>query len=129
MVFDAMFIIVPIFIGIVFIFVIAMFISPKFRGKMMARQVKTVKYMLDESKKDLEEIGGMSINVKKNIIDDNEEFLKDISEKEGEIAGIGIEKKVRAIKKGLLEDEMYCKHCGMLIDSDSKFCKKCGKEQ
>ena len=23
----------------------------------------------------------------------------------------------------------YCKHCGTSIDSDSTFCKKCGKEQ
>ena len=68
-------------------------------------------------------------SLKKNIVDNNEGFLKKISEKEGEIAGIGIEKKVRAIKKGLLEDEMYCKHCGESIDADSKYCKKCGKEQ
>ena len=127
--FDVMFVVIPIFIGIVFIFVLAMVISPKFRGKMMARQVKSVKYMLDESKKDLEAMGGTAINVKKNIVDNNEEFLKKISAKEGEIAGFGIEKKVRAIKKGLLEDEMYCKHCGESIDADSKYCKKCGKEQ
>jgi len=25
-------------------------------------------------------------------------------------------------------DKMYCKHCGAQIDSDSKFCKACGKE-
>lgn len=25
--------------------------------------------------------------------------------------------------------KMYCKHCGVQIDSDSKFCKSCGKEQ
>lgn len=25
--------------------------------------------------------------------------------------------------------KMYCKHCGAQIDSDSKFCKVCGKEQ
>lgn len=127
--FDVMFVVIPIFIGIVFIFVLTMIISPKFRGKMMARQVKSMKYMLDESKEDLEAMGGTAINVKKNIVDNNEEFLKKISEKEGEIAGFGIEKKVRAIKKGLLEDEMYCKHCGESIDADSKYCKKCGKEQ
>jgi uncharacterized membrane-anchored protein YhcB (DUF1043 family) len=127
--FDALFIIVPIFAGIIFILVIVMFISPKFRGKMMARQVKSMKYMLDESKEDLEAMGGTAINVKKNIIDDNEDSLKDLSRKEGEIAGIGIEKKARAVRKGLLEGEMYCKHCGREIDTDSKFCKHCGKEQ
>ncbi len=25
-------------------------------------------------------------------------------------------------------NKMYCKHCGIQIDSDSKFCKACGKE-
>ena len=69
--FDVMFVVIPIFIGIVFIFVLAMIISPKFRGKMMARQVKSMKYMLDESKKDLEAMGGTAINVKKNIVDIN----------------------------------------------------------
>ncbi len=126
---DILFIIVPILVGIVFIIVVAMLISPKLRGKMMARQVKSMKYMLDESKEDLENMGKTAINVKKNIVGDNEESLKEISEKEGDIAAIGIEKKVRAIKKGLLKDEMYCKHCGASIDADSKFCKKCGKEQ
>ena len=27
------------------------------------------------------------------------------------------------------EGEIYCKHCGELIDEDSKFCNHCGKEQ
>ena len=26
-------------------------------------------------------------------------------------------------------NQTYCKHCGKLIDEDSKFCNKCGKEQ
>lgn len=43
---------------------------------------------------------------------------------------IMISPKARAIKEGLTEDEtIYCKHCGASIDSDSTFCKKCGKEQ
>ena len=40
----------------------------------------------------------------------------------------------RKIKEAIKEDEektpqIYCKHCGVQIDEDSKFCKKCGKEQ
>ena len=27
------------------------------------------------------------------------------------------------------DEQIYCKHCGKLIDKDSKFCNKCGKEQ
>ncbi|MBR0385607.1 MAG: zinc-ribbon domain-containing protein [Erysipelotrichaceae bacterium] len=26
-------------------------------------------------------------------------------------------------------EAVYCKYCGALIDADSRYCKKCGKEQ
>ena len=105
--FDAMFVIVPVFIGIVFIFVIAMFISPKFRGKMMSRQIKAQKYMMDESKEDL-----------KSISNDMAYATKD-----------GLKTAAGAIKDGFTKSNVFCKHCGSEIDEDSKFCKKCGKEQ
>ena len=33
--------------------------------------------------------------------------------------------------EGLTEEEsdVYCKHCGASIDSDSTFCKACGRKQ
>lgn len=34
-----------------------------------------------------------------------------------------------ALKIYNIEETMFCKHCGTPIDIDSKFCKKCGKEQ
>ncbi len=105
--FEAMFVIVPVFVGIVFIFVIAMFISPKFRGKMMSRQIKAQKYMMDESKEDL-----------KSISNDMAYATKD-----------GIKTAAGAIKEGFTQSNVFCKHCGIKIDEDSKFCKKCGKEQ
>ena len=105
--FDAMFVIVPVFIGIGFVFVIAMFISPKFRGKMMSRQIKAQKYMMDESKEDL-----------KSISNDMAYATKD-----------GIKTAAGAIKEGFTQSNVFCKHCGSEIDEDSKFCKKCGKEQ
>ena len=106
--FEVMFIIVPIFIALVFVFIIAQIISPRFRGKMMSRQIKATKYMMDDSKEDI-----------KNIYTDMAEATKD-----------GIEITTRAIKKGFTEDEnTYCMHCGSKIDGDSKFCKNCGREQ
>lgn len=105
-VFNAMFIIVPVIIAIVFVFVILMFISPKFKGKFMSRQIKATKYMVDESKEDI-----------KSISDDMAYATKD-----------GIKTSVRAIKEGLTNDNSYCKYCGCQIDADSKYCKKCGKE-
>ena len=128
--------IVPIIIGVmviaVFIFVISMMISPKLRGKLMSRQIKSLKYMADYSKEDLENIsstlGEVSINSAKNILDKNEDKLMDITEKTAEMSSVKVEKIARAIKKGLTEEEVFCKHCGKKISSDSKFCKYCGKE-
>ena len=105
--FSLMFIIVSIFIGIVFIFVIAMFISPKFRGKMMSRQIKAQKYMMDESREDI-----------KSISNDMAYATKD-----------GIKITANAIKEGFTGSSVFCKHCGNEIDADSKYCKNCGKEQ
>ena len=34
-----------------------------------------------------------------------------------------------AVKDGFVGDKILFKHCGASIDSDSKFCSKCGKEQ
>lgn len=105
--FSAMFIIIPIFICIMFVFILAMFISPKLRGKMMSREIKARKYMMDESKEDI-----------KSITDDMAYATKD-----------GIKTAVGAIKDGFTQNNMFCKYCGTEIDNDSKFCKKCGKEQ
>lgn len=128
-----MFIVVGIFIAGTFIYTFAMMFSPKLRGKMMSRQVKALKHMTDYSKEDLESIAkesaGVAIRSKKGILDENEEILNEIADRETEIEARQIKKKVRAIKEGLEEDTIYCKHCGKQIDSDSKFCKRCGKEQ
>ena len=120
---------VPVFAVCVFIFSLVMFLSPKLRGKIMARQIKATKHMMSYSKEDLEDLANMGIDIKKNIIDENETTLKEISKKEADIQKEGIEIKTRAIKDGFTKDKIYCKHCGESIDEDSKFCKKCGKEQ
>ena len=105
--FDILYTIIPIFIGAVFIFVFLSFVSPKFRGKMMSRQVKATKYMMEDSKED----------------------LKDISDNMAYATYDGVKSTARAIKEGFDDEQIYCKHCGARIDSDSKFCNKCGKEQ
>jgi hypothetical protein len=76
--------------------------------------------------------GGFSLtNLKQNYMQTftiNKEDLKDIASTAVEITSEAITKTATAIKTGL-DDKMFCKHCGEKIDSDSKFCNKCGKEQ
>lgn len=110
--FEALFVIVPVFIGIVFVFLFVMMISPKSRGKFMSKQVKAMKYMVDESKDDIESITTNMANATQ----------------------AGIKTTTKAVAKGIKEgftgeETIYCKHCGEVIDADSTFCKKCGKEQ
>lgn len=132
--FNIMFTVVSIFIFIVFVFVILSFISPKFRGKIMSKQIKAAKHMVDYSKDDLEDIGtnlgNTAISIKKNILDQNEENLREMTAKEANIKKEYVKTMTSAIHEGFTENDIiYCKHCGSMIDSDSKFCKKCGKEQ
>ena len=128
-----LFIIVPILIACTFIFTIMMILSPKFRGKLMARQIKATKYMLDESKDSLEAIGktagNIGINIKKDILDENKDNLKNIARDEADIVKDSIKIKARAIKEGLTKENIFWKYCGEPIDEDSIYCKICGKKQ
>ena len=100
--------IIPVIAIFIFVLTFVLMFSPKARGKMMSKQVKSMKYMMDESKDDIQ-------NISTNMADATKG---------------GIETTARALKKGFTEDEgIYCKHCGNKIDKDSKFCKNCGKEQ
>ncbi len=130
---EILFYIVPILIGITFVLMIALMISPKLRGKLMSRQIKATKHMMDYSKEDLKDIlstsADIGINAEKEILDNNEETMEDNVTRKANINKKGIEITTNAIKEGLTRSKIYCKHCGKLIDEDSKFCKSCGKEQ
>lgn len=130
---EILFYIVPILIGITFVLMIALMISPKLRGKLMSRQIKAIKHMMDYSKEDLKDIlstsADIGINAEKEILDNNEETMEDNVTRKANINKKGIEITTNAIKEGLTRSKIYCKHCGKLIDDDSKFCKSCGKEQ
>lgn len=130
---EILFYVVPILIGITFIMTIALMVSPKLRGKLMSRQIKATKHMMDYSKEDLKDIlstsADIGINVEKEILDNNEETMRENATRKANINKKGIEITANAIKEGLNGSKIYCKHCGKLIDDDSKFCKSCGKEQ
>lgn len=130
---EILFYIVPILIGITFIMTIALMVSPKLRGKLMSRQIKATKHMMDYSKENLKDIlstsADIGINAEKEILDNNEETMMENATRKANINKKGIEITANAIKEGLNGSKIYCKHCGKLIDEDSKFCKSCGKEQ
>ena len=93
---------------LIFALIVVLMFSPKARGKWMSKSIMATKYMMDDSKDDINYIST-------NMAD----AIKD-----------GVEITDQAIKNGLTEEEsIYCKHCGSKIDEDSKFCKNCGKEQ
>lgn len=74
------------------------------------------------------EIAKMSAKSTKYIQQENKEDFSDIASNTADIASEAITKTTTAIKKGL-DDKIFCKNCGEKIDSDSKFCNKCGKKQ
>ena len=125
-----MFFIVPIVMVLMIIFTLLLMFSASFRGKLMSKQIKSMKKMMEYSEEDLKDLANKGIDIKKEIVYNNEDSLRNISNMEANINKGKIETTARAIKKGLAEDnKVYCKHCGSLIDNDSKYCKNCGKEQ
>lgn len=75
------------------------------------------------------ELSKMGIKSAKYIQEENKEDFKDMANTTVDITSEAITKVTRSIKNGLEEEKVYCKHCGSLIDADSKFCRECGKEQ
>lgn len=130
---EILFFIIPILVVLTFIFTIALMVSPKLRGKWMSKQIEATKHMMEYSKDDLKDILSTSksveVNAEKEILDNNEEIMKDNVTRKAKINKEGIEITAKAIKEGLTNNKVYCKYCGKLIDSDSKYCKVCGREQ
>lgn len=103
-----LFIIVPAIALFVIVFTIVSIVSPKMRGKMMARQIKAAKYMLDEAEDDLRNISTRTAMASKN----------------------GLNIASGAVKDGFSSGTpKFCKHCSEPIDEDSIYCKRCGKKQ
>ena len=100
------FIIAAVLIVAGFAFVFAMMFNPKFKAKLMGKQIEAGKYMVEEHKDD----------------------FKSISDNIADATKGGVKTTARAIKEGFT-DSVFCKHCGKEIPADSKFCKHCGKQQ
>ena len=102
----------------IIIFVILSLFSPRVQGKMMSKQIKSVKTTA--------KTGTIA---EKEILDENEDIMSSNERRKANIKKEGIEVTARAIKDGLTSNKIYCRYCGASIESDSRFCKNCGKEQ
>ena len=100
-IFNIMFTIVPILVFAIFIFTFIMIFSPKARGKMLSKQVKSLNIMLENSKDELAALSKTATNLQKEILEQNEEDLKDIATTKANINKEAIEVTAEAIKKGL----------------------------
>lgn len=73
--------------------------------------------------------GNVTARAQYNIINNNEEILRETANKTADIHKDAVKTIVHSVKDGLSDDNtVYCKHCGTQIDADSSFCKKCGKQ-
>jgi DNA-directed RNA polymerase subunit RPC12/RpoP len=136
-IFKVMFTVVPFLVITIFIFTILMMFSPRLRAKLIGLQIKTMKHVTNDNKDDMVDIGtnlgDVVARTGKNILDRNEDSLRDISTRGAKISEVGIETMAKAFKKGFSSDEkseseIKCPKCGSLIDKDSVFCKECGKK-
>ena len=136
---DILFYIVPIFIGLVAIFIFSTILSPKLRGKILSSQIRATKHMLDYSKEDLQDLmtttASMGIDAEKAILDKKEDTMRNNATRKANINKDSIEITTKAIKDGLTNSNVsnqntkYCKECGKKIPSDAKFCAYCGEKQ
>lgn len=70
------------------------------------------------------------VKAQNNVIKNNEDILRENANKNADINKDAVRTIAHSVKEGFTDDNtIYCKHCGSLIDGDSKFCKVCGKEQ
>ena len=93
--------------GMFFLFFSAPCLFVGFSAKIQKAQIATQKYIQGETKEDLTEMAGTT----------------------ADIVSPAVKKISKAVKDGVKNETMFCKHCGVEIDTDSTFCKSCGKKQ
>lgn len=109
--------------------------SSKGRNKIMQKMMKSNMDVLrdmytGEMGETLNDLSKTTIKLKKDILENNYDELKEYAEMEAALEMGAIKKRATAVKEGFIgESKMFCKHCGTNIDSDSSFCKRCGKAQ
>ena len=129
-----MFMMGPVILFVIAVIVIGIIAAYGFSEKGMTDRAsmlaKMQKNMLEKNKETYKEIAKMQAELEKDILEDNQEILKETANKKAHINKEAVKAMAGAVKEGFSENgAVFCKHCGASIDSDSKFCKKCGKEQ
>ncbi len=106
---SVMMIIMPI-IGVLFFlailtFIILLIFSPKFKAKLMGNQIKAVEYTVHDNKDNIthigSDVGDIITNTGENILNNNEDKLKDIASRSAKVMEGGIETTAGAITKGV----------------------------
>lgn len=92
-----------------------------------------ISYLKGTSEKGIEKtltkMANATIRAQNNVINNNEDILKETADKTANIKKDAVKTIAHSIKEGFSDDDtIYCKYCGAQIDEDSKFCKNCGKE-
>lgn len=116
---------------LIWVFLFKGIFNGKTHSKMMEKQMDLMKDMTTgDMGERLKKLSSTAINIRKSVLEENVDALKEMAEMEANIQKGAIKTKAQAVKEGFMgENTIFCKHCGAMIDSDSKFCKKCGKEQ
>ena len=121
--------------GFALVFILAIRASsPKYMEKKLTKMgeaaVRAQNNIMKNNKDIYVETASAAAEIQNKVINQNEEMLKDTADRTAEIHKDAFKTIVHSVKEGLTEDsKIYCKYCGAQIDTDSKFCKKCGKEQ
>lgn len=74
------------------------------------------------------EIAKARTKIIRYIQEENKEDLSAIASNSAELMSDAVVTTASAFASGM-KKTMFCKHCGARIDSDSRFCSSCGKEQ
>ena len=127
--FNIIFVIVFIISILFFVFVFLMIFSPAMRSKMMGRQLKVTKRVLDDNKDTIKDIANLQADIAiestDSILDKHEDTIEKNITKMANMSSKSVETTARAIKKGISKTK-ECPKCNELNEENAKFCQECG---
>lgn len=126
--------------GFIIINTIGIF-SGKTQARMMKRNIKTLKTITDTMGEDMKDMVGSLAELKKDIYEEHGDTFREVAGMEAGIEAEKVRAKAQAIKDVFSDNtvskpsyssepksnKVVCQNCGSLIDSDSMYCKICGK--